>query len=287
MATIVFLDIDGVLLPFGDSVSAVEPPALFPDTCLGALSRLLAAPLPGGATPEVVLSSTWRARPAFIKDILSEFRRYGAAHHSSPLATLGIADRFFDTTSVNQFGPRQHEIAVWLERRRARGEAAPAAWVCLDDEELLDGKACASRRGQFEGHVVQTPSDVGLTPSLADKGVELLRTQLELGEPTEIERSAPKRPRGDEANEGMPCLVVGCIRCDRDCYTGGDGDTSRGDELPELRARFGCPKALSGECDMVICTECAVANWPLAAHAVAPHTCRDHDKECVDLQRSG
>jgi len=300
--TLVFLDIDGVLLPFGDGVAAIEPPAILSDGCLGALSQLLAAPLPGGAAAEVVLSSTWRARPAFINDILADFRRYGAAHPTSPLATLGATQHFYDTTSVNVFGPRQHEIAVWLERRTARGEVAPAAWVCLDDEELLIGKACATRREVFEGHVVQTLSDVGLTASLADRGVELLRSQL-TGEPSgtgcanvpSVERKRSLEPGDDAAavgglaasEETPPCLVVGCIQCDRDCHTGGvgEGDTGRDDvdcELPELRARFGCPQALSGQCELVICEECAVASG-----AAAPITCRDHDEECVNLQWAG
>ena len=187
---IVFLDIDGVLLPFGSNAAAVEPPALFDDACLSALSALLAAPLP--CEPRLVLSSTWRAQPAFVADILDEFRRFGAANDGSP---LGAVTAFVDATSTEHFGARQHEIASWLEQRRAQGQA-PAAWVCLDDEELLDGEECAERRAMFEGHVVQTRSDVGLTAEQAARAVALLRAQLAGS------GSTSKRRRGDGEEEG-------------------------------------------------------------------------------------
>jgi len=64
MPTFLFLDIDGVLLPFGDNVPALKPGTLFDEGCLRSLSQLLAAPLPQGASAQVVLSSTWRARVA-------------------------------------------------------------------------------------------------------------------------------------------------------------------------------------------------------------------------------
>jgi hypothetical protein len=281
--TIVFLDVDGVLLPFGDNIPALSQGILFDEACLRSLSHLLAAPLPQGASAQLVLSSTWRARPELIDDILAEFRRYGAAHPGSPLLALGQAGRFFDTTAVNQFGARQHEIARWLAQREASGQAAPAAWVCIDDEELLLGKVCSSRRAFFEGHVVQTRSEVGLTLELAETAAALLRGQLS-AEPSE--RVGPltfadhKRSRDASAAVLVPAvsnftppteeLLVGCVRCERDCCVGGD---ARG----ALRARYACPRAMSASaCDLWVCAECSAAMR-------APPTCREHEIECLDL----
>lgn len=286
MPTFLFLDIDGVLLPFGDNVPALKPGTLFDEGCLRSLSQLLAAPLPQGASAQVVLSSTWRARPELIDNILAEFQRYGSAHPGSPLLALGQSGRFFDTTAVNQFGARQHEIASWLARREASGQAAPAAWVCIDDEELLLGKACSSRRALFEGHVVQTRSEVGLTPELAEAAAALLRDQLSAEPPGRRDRpqtsTAHKRSReasiealAQALSDFTPPpveLVVGCVRCERDCYVGG---RVRG----TLRARYACPRAVSvSECDLWVCAVCSLVM------RTAP-TCREHEVLCLDLQK--
>ena len=164
---IVFLDIDGVLLPFGDDVADVPENHLFPDRCLAALSLLLAE---SGAC--IVLSSTWRAQPQYMQDIVNDFQRYAAAHGGP----LGDINGFTRTTCPMTYSVRQLEIRTWL----ASGEDV-GAWVALDDEPLLEGKACQKHRAQFEGHVVQTASHEGLTEEQAMRAVALLakqRTQL-------------------------------------------------------------------------------------------------------------
>ena len=164
---LIFLDIDGVLLPFGDGA---EPAVhLFPDRCLAALSLILVE-LP---TAELVLSSTWRANPQYQSDIIHDFSRYAAASaNSSPLARV---DSFPQTTCLHTFGVRQHEIHKFLRRL----PHPPPAWIALDDEPLLEGRECAALRHVFEGHCVQCESSEGLTRELALVAVEKLRTQLQ------------------------------------------------------------------------------------------------------------
>ena len=79
---LVFLDIDGVLLPFGSGSQAGEAGATqdpaectdgrFPDSCLAALARILRET---GA--KVVLSSTWRCAGGS-EAVLEQFRDYAA-----------------------------------------------------------------------------------------------------------------------------------------------------------------------------------------------------------------
>lgn len=65
----VLLDIDGVLLPFGDGVSD-DSDFDFKESCLGALSKIINA-----TKATIVLSSTWRAVPSSQAHIISEFKR--------------------------------------------------------------------------------------------------------------------------------------------------------------------------------------------------------------------
>jgi len=152
-AVVVFLDIDGVLLPFGQ--------LLFPEPQLEALSRILEAF--DGA--RVVLSSTWRVQPKFIQDILDQFRVYGDAY-GGPLADLD----FFDITDPQLHSERHLEIDAWLLQQTS----PPAAWVALDDEDLLGGGTVHT----FEGRAVRTDSHEGLTEEMAQLAIQFLERQL-------------------------------------------------------------------------------------------------------------
>ena len=157
---VVFLDVDGVLLPFGDG-AAVTADGGFPDEPLAALSAILEAT---GAT--IVLSSTWRCAPESIAELTSAFFFY-ACEHGGPLGSVAS----FEHTTNHAHSTRQWEIAEWL--------ASPAAacveqWVALDDEPLLDGASNARHRASFEGHTVQTESTVGLTRAHAARAIALL-----------------------------------------------------------------------------------------------------------------
>jgi hypothetical protein len=148
--------------------------ALFPDRNLEALSRLLECV---GATTDVdahiVLSSTWRVDQSMRRDILASFRSFGNAF-GGPLQKIS---EFYGITDPDNHTNRQQEIFDWIQRHDS-----VAAWVALDDEELLQGYSNAKNRSFFEGHVVQTESHVGLTLEGVDLAVHLLWSQLAAAE---------------------------------------------------------------------------------------------------------
>lgn len=159
-----FLDIDGVLVPFGDGAARPPKDGSFPCKPLAALSRIVEAT---GA--EIVLSSTWRCHPKAIEEITTNFCFY-ALRQGGPLGQVTS----LATTSLANHSYRQWEIAEWLASPAAKGVER---WVALDDEPLLEGAANAERRAQFDGHVVQTSSHVGLTREHAEKAIALLQAQ--------------------------------------------------------------------------------------------------------------
>ncbi len=167
--TIIFLDIDGVLLPFGgDTLERKEEKScsgLFPDRTLQALSDICRL---SGTPISLVLSSTWRVRPQFCQQILHAFQSYNECFQGS------LPSDFYDITNADNHSERQWEIHEWLMGR----EQSVECWVCLDDEELLQEEKNAQYRPFFEGHVVKTRSSVGLTMDDAEKALRLLQQQL-------------------------------------------------------------------------------------------------------------
>ena len=186
---LIFLDIDGVLLPFGEAAEVVTPPQLFPDRTVAALSSILEQ-VP---TAELVLSSTWRVNPQFQADIIADFARYAAAHPTSP---LGQIHSFPRTTCLHTHGVRQHEIHKYLQALSTH----PPAWVALDDEPLLEGRECQELRQYFLGHAVQCISSTGLTQELAVTAIAQLRKQLEskLPAPPSRVKAARSEPYGGD-----------------------------------------------------------------------------------------
>jgi hypothetical protein len=166
---VIFLDMDGVLLPFGDDDAKQSPTTnqLFPDETLAALSLILTE-LP---TTVLVLSSTWRVRPEFCSEIIESFQLYGKQHGGGPLATM---ETFYDITNVDTHSERQWEIHDWLTTTQTQVRA----WVALDDEELILGKSNERYRTEFEGHVVKTRSNTGLTEADARHAIALLKYQV-------------------------------------------------------------------------------------------------------------
>ena len=160
MMKIIFLDIDGVLLPFPNNDESSYGGALFPRSTVEALMYLMKE----AEGCQLVLSSTWRVRPDFIEDILNCLRGYGIE-----------IDSFYDITDPAFHNERQWEIAKWISDHKDLGENL--MWIALDDENLLDGEANERYKDQFQGRVVQTKSDIGLTMEDARKAVDIMNIQ--------------------------------------------------------------------------------------------------------------
>ena len=166
---LVFLDIDGVLLPFGHnrSQNSQKTDQLFPDETLAALDDIVRA----FPESQVVLSSTWRMNPSFVEEIRKDFERYANKHPSNCLVRV-------DLTRVTPlelcWSTRQHEIYEYLNQL----EEKRVAWVALDDEELVDGKANEPYRKHFQGKVVKTDSHQALTARDAQQAIQILSRQV-------------------------------------------------------------------------------------------------------------
>jgi uncharacterized protein (TIGR02452 family) len=162
--SVIFLDIDGVMLPDAEEGQAQEG-RKFPRSCLDALAKLVEAT---GAV--LVLSSTWRSDPAAQADIIEQFVQYGPVLGS--LEAIGVNEGAFAlTTSLEHHEGRQLEIARFLEGTCVQIHS----WVALDDEELLLEPRNQKHRAVFNGHVVKTDSRCGLTDSDAEQALAILR----------------------------------------------------------------------------------------------------------------
>lgn len=154
---VIFLDIDGVLLPFPrDEDSGSD---LFPPSTLNALQSLLKE----AQGAKLILSSTWRVQKKFIQDIVDAIQGFGIDF-----------DGFFDITDPNMHSERQWEIERWLSNQRTK----PIVWLALDDEELIEGDSNRRFEKLFQGHVVKTQSDKGLTMDDVKDAMRLWKKQL-------------------------------------------------------------------------------------------------------------
>ncbi len=165
---VIFLDIDGVLLPFD---SDMAPPFIFPEHTLQALSTIVEA-----TNAVIVLSSTWRVAECFRNQIYQAFLHYGLVHPDSPLGTT--ITTFLDMTDPHYHANRQWEIYRWLQHyQRRHATQRIISWVALDDEELLEGDKNQIYKRHFEGHVVKTNSQTGLTMDDAMLAIQLFQQQ--------------------------------------------------------------------------------------------------------------
>lgn len=165
MRKVIFLDIDGVLLPFPNPCTNQEKNQLFPTQTLEALQIIWEhtnrTTSSGGA--EWILSSTWRVQPEYIQQIEQALQDFGI-----PLVFAGITDPTLHSE-------RQWEIYEWFVVHQ---ETKSIVWLALDDEELLEGETNEKHRKFFEGHTVLTKSHCGLTRDDANRAIQLWDSQL-------------------------------------------------------------------------------------------------------------
>jgi hypothetical protein len=121
-----------------------------------------------------VLSSTWRVREDYIRDILEALQEFGIG-----------AFHFEDITDPTLHSERQWEIYDWLQKNHHHhhqgnnnSNKKKICWLALDDEELVEGETNANYKSLFQGHVIKTESNVGLTMEDVDTAISLWNSQL-------------------------------------------------------------------------------------------------------------
>jgi hypothetical protein len=214
---VVFLDIDGVLLPFGGDQSpqnnTCTDGCIFPNRTMDALTSLLQQmselelPMESSAkankcalkhydapklkcNPKLVLSSTWRARPNFIEDILSSFRCYAAANPQHRDIWNKHSESFFDICDPSFHSTRHQEIYNWIKTQRGTdddimqhkikasnitGKYVIQSWIALDDEEMVD---VPDAYPDTDRHAVKTKSSVGLVQTDVELALMLVKNQI-------------------------------------------------------------------------------------------------------------
>lgn len=152
MPPILFLDIDGVLVPCGDGVPTYP---VFDTRCVANLKMLLA----GVPSAKVVFSTTWRL-PNYVNRLHDQWREHG---FPVALAIDGTPD-LLQAPSVLRRHQRGLEIRAWLNAHpRTRH------WVVVDDERFAIEEVLDSRRCVF------TNPRIGLTADDVERAIRILR----------------------------------------------------------------------------------------------------------------
>jgi len=147
---VIFLDLDGVLVPAG------QTPGIFDGYLARNLKKIVEAT---GA--EIVLSSDWRRHRTSVAKARRNLQAYGLD--------------FIDCTpSLSpRVAQRPTEILLWKQDFCSSGQRQIDAWIAIDDRNLAE-----EQDGQeLQGHVVRTRPKVGLDRSAADKCIQLLLAQ--------------------------------------------------------------------------------------------------------------
>jgi hypothetical protein len=150
-APIIFLDIDGVLVPTSDSLPMYP---VFLPRCVEALKLLLAA----FPRVRVVFSSTWRL-PAHVNRLHEQWKEHG---FPQSLAIDGTPD-LRGEPDVSRLHRRGIEIRTWLD-----ANPSVKKWVVIDDERAAIEKTLDLDRCVFTNPVR------GLTDEDFERATEIL-----------------------------------------------------------------------------------------------------------------
>lgn len=148
-----FLDVDGVLHPFG----------AFGKESFCHLSLLLDILEATGC--DVVLSSSWRMDAEGIQEVNDRLRELRPGLATREAEVLDITER--TRGRLNQVGNRDLEILAWV-RAHAKEAGFDDRWIALDDLDLT--------RALGEEHCVVTDYDLGLTEEKVAEAIAKLKT---------------------------------------------------------------------------------------------------------------
>lgn len=171
---VIFLDIDGVLLPvpkftFGGGELSLD--------CVHRLARLIRV-LGGRDKVTIILSSTWRVQPGMMAR-LNAFMQQEAAC-DVPLVTEGTPNGTVLITAVDYYPDdpserrlvrdRVDEIYRWLHTNvTTHPEAIGGRWFAIDDMKLdVDAR--------MAGHFLHTQTDVGMTDEDVETACAMVQT---------------------------------------------------------------------------------------------------------------
>ena len=162
---ICLLDIDGVLLPFGNGVEHPSTSSsLFPPTLLANLERVVRE-----TEAKIVISSTWRCVPDALDSVVACFEEYGGALSQctqSQYTQIMITD-------PAKHDIRQWEVVDWIQTIAPREHLKIKNWVALDDDiSIREDPRFASF---CQGHCVITESHEGLTEEKAAEAISILK----------------------------------------------------------------------------------------------------------------
>ncbi|EPY34970.1 hypothetical protein AGDE_07666 [Angomonas deanei] len=184
---VIFLDIDGVLLPvpkftFGGGELTGE--------CVERLGQLITA-MGGKDNVTIILSSTWRNFPEQIDRLNQFFEKHaaetvpkvgGGTDKSTVLVTK--VDYYADDPSEQRLvRDRVDEIMRWLHVHiDDHPEAIGGRWIAIDDMKLdVDDR--------MKGHFLHTTTDIGMTEENVKEAIE---TITKLRSPEEAKEAAYK-----------------------------------------------------------------------------------------------
>eukprot|EP00040_Diaphanoeca_grandis_P034221 m.211444 g.211444 ORF g.211444 m.211444 type:complete len:209 (-) comp33104_c4_seq39:49-675(-) len=167
---VVFLDVDGVLVSFGNDADVASN-----DSSTRALNhknpslQALATIFIAHPKSRLVISSTWRCCANGMNDLAAAFCAFGP-----PLSTLSL----LETTSLAHHTHRRLEIAAWLFEHE---ETRDSPFVVIDDDapEILSKLIPDHLQvvmSSINQRVVAPLSHVGLTSTNAEQATKLLQT---------------------------------------------------------------------------------------------------------------